>query len=259
MSLYAIGDLQGCLTSLENLLKLINFKQSDQLIFLGDLVNRGRYSLESLRFIKKINADVVLGNHDLHTIGVYYGIRKATLSDTIQNVIQSPDSDSLINWLKSKPLFLKKYDHIFVHAGINPLWSINQCMNYNEKVSIALIKSPETTLKRIFNKNVKNNKIPFEQLVVNFFTRVRYLNENCELFFKYTNYPNCSSYEIYPWYKLVKKNLLYPLIFGHWSQLGLNFFNNFICLDSGCVWGGKLTALRIDDYKIFQVKKSSKD
>jgi bis(5'-nucleosyl)-tetraphosphatase (symmetrical) len=82
---------------------------------------------------------------------------------------------------------------------------------------------------------------------------------NSELFFKYTNYPNQSSYEIYPWYKLVKESLFYPLIFGHWSQLGLNFFKNFVCLDSGCVWGNKLTALRIDDYKIFQVKKSHKD
>ena len=133
MSLYAIGDVQGCLVSLENLLKLINYKNSDQLIFLGDTVNRGKNSLETVRFLKKLDPDVVLGNHDLHTIGVYYGVRKLSKSDTIDNLIKSPDADSLIHWLKSKPLFLKKYDHTFVHAGINPLWSLNQCINYSEK------------------------------------------------------------------------------------------------------------------------------
>ena len=85
------------------------------------------------------------------------------------------------------------------------------------------------------------------------------MKKNYELYFIYTDYTNQSSNEIYPWYKLVKKNLFYPLIFGHWSQLGLNFYKNFICLDSGCMWEGKLTALRIDDYKVFQVKKSTKD
>ena len=142
---------------------------------------------------------------------------------------------------------------------MHPLWSINQCLNYSEKISYALIKNPEKTLKKIFNKVIDNKKQPIEQLVVNFFTRVRYLRKNYDLFFKDTNYPSQSTYEIYPWYKLIKQNLLYPLIFGHWSQLGLNFFKNFICLDSGCVWGGKLTALRIDDYKVFQVKKSPQD
>ena len=259
MSVYAIGDVQGCLVSLENLLKLINYKKSDQLIFLGDVVNRGNNSLETLRFLKELNADVVLGNHDLHTIGVYYGVRKISKSDTIANLTKSPDADSLIHWLKSKPLFLKKHDHIFVHAGMNPLWSLNQCLNYSEKISYALIKNPEKTLKKIFNKVINNKTPPIEQLIVNFFTRVRYLRKNYELFFKDTNYPSQSTYEIYPWYKLIKQNLLYPLIFGHWSQLGLNFFENFICLDSGCVWGGKLTALRIDDYKVFQVKKSPQD
>ena len=259
MSLYAIGDVQGCLVSLENLLKLINYKKSDHLIFLGDIVNRGRNSLETVRFLKELNSDVVLGNHDLHTIGVYYGVRKISKSDTIDNLIRSPDADSLIHWLKSKPLFLKKYNHTFVHAGINPLWSLNQCINYSEKVSFALIRNPENTLKKIFYKTINNKRPPIEQFIVNFFTRVRYLKKNYELFFRYTDYPNQSSNEIHPWYKLVKKNLFYPLIFGHWSQLGLNFYKNFICLDSGCVWGGKLTALRIDDYKVFQVKKSIKD
>ena len=251
--------MQGCLVSLENLLKLINYKKSDQLIFLGDVVNRGKNSLETLRLLKKINADVVLGNHDLHTIGVYYGVRVTSKSDTIDELIQSSDADSLIHWLKSKPLFLKKYNHAFVHAGINPLWNLNQCLNYSEKINYSLIRNPEATLRKIFYTSVSNKKQPIEQLVVNFFTRVRYVKINSELFFKYTNYPNQSSYEIYPWYKLVKESLFYPLIFGHWSQLGLNFFKNFVCLDSGCVWGNKLTALRIDDYKIFQVKKSHKD
>ena len=149
MSVYAIGDVQGCLFSLENLLKLINYKKSDQLIFLGDVVNRGNNSHETLRFLKALNADVVLGNHDLHTIGVYYGVRKISKSDTIANLTKSLDADSLIHWLKSKPLFLKKYDHVFVHAGMNPLWSLNQCLNYSEKISYALIKNPETTLKKI--------------------------------------------------------------------------------------------------------------
>ena len=147
MSVYAIGDVQGCLVSLENLLKLINYKKSDQLIFLGDIVNRGNNSLETLRFLKKLNPDVVLGNHDLHTIGVYYGVRKISESDTIANLTKSPDADSLIHWLKSKPLFLKKYDHIFVHAGMNPLWSLNQCLNHSEKISYALIKNLKKTYK----------------------------------------------------------------------------------------------------------------
>ena len=158
MSLYAIGDVQGCLVSLENLLKLINYKKSDQLIFLGDVVNRGKILLKLLGFLKSLIPDVVLGNHDLHTIGVYYGVRKISKSDTIANLTKSPDADSLIHWLKSKPLFLKKYDHTFVHAGINPLWSLNKCINYSEKVSYALIRNPENTLKKYFIKQTTKDR-----------------------------------------------------------------------------------------------------
>lgn len=270
MSTYAIGDLQGCYTELKDLLDKINFDVSnDQLWFAGDLVNRGPESLECLRFVKSLgnNSKVVLGNHDLHLLAVANKVRKPHRNDTFDEILNADDAEELLSWIKSQPLFVTDPDLSFtmIHAGLPPQWTLKQAQELAEETE-ALFQSNRFD---DFIQNMYGNQpdtwaeelIDDERhrFIINCFTRIRYLEENGKLNLKETCAPGEQSKSLIPWYALDdRKTKKDKIIFGHWSTVHLGNENNFnqynaYPLDTGCLWGGELTALRLEDEVCFSV------
>jgi bis(5'-nucleosyl)-tetraphosphatase (symmetrical) len=256
MSTYAIGDIQGCFKELMLLLEKINFNPSiDNLIFTGDLVNRGPDSLEVLKYLYSINDSVinVLGNHDLHLIAqsLKDGSIK-TKDETLKPILESKKKINLIEWLRHSPIlhFEKDLDILLVHAGIHPYWNINQAQKYAHEIE-TIIRADQP--KRFFSKMYTNEswKKGLEDTkrynaIVNTFTRMRYLTNSGICDFKQKNSPDKITDQLIPWFSYPDRKIQdYLILFGHWSNL--NYHNNFgvICLDGGCVWGGQLIAINI--------------
>ena len=270
MSTYAIGDIQGCYTELQNLLNEINFNEkNDQLWFAGDLVNRGPKSLQTLRFIKSlgVSAKIVLGNHDLHLIAASKNIRPISNKDTIKEILTADDADELINWLKSRPLLLTDTDLGFtmVHAGIAPQWSLDAAKNFakecesilqNEKIDDFLMHMYGDT-PNIWSDSIEG--YARQRFIINCFTRIRFCTINGTLDLDVKVAPGSQKKSLIPWYALPnRKTIDNKIIFGHWSTIHLGVENNFkkynvYPVDTGCLWGGQLTAMRLDDEKIFSV------
>ena len=267
MSTYAIGDLQGCFNSLEALLTKINFDlASDDLWLVGDLVNRGPLSLECLRFVSSLGtrATVVLGNHDLHLLAVADGVSKVGKCDTIQAILDAPDRDDLLAWLRRQKLLHVDGDYMMVHAGLLPQWSFTQAVAIAGEIE-TLIRGPD---RREFLKNMYGNEpnrwddslpdIERRRLATNAMTRMRTLGEDNEInlefkgtFAELAAMPSA----LVPWFTRRHPSFADKTILaGHWSALGLHVTPNFIGLDSGCVWGHQLTACRLEDRAIFQVE-----
>ena len=276
MSTYAIGDIQGCYTELQNLLNEINFNEkNDQLWFAGDLVNRGPKSLQTLRFIKSLGASakIVLGNHDLHLIAASKNIRPISNKDTIKEILTADDADELINWLKSRPLLFTDTDLGFtmVHAGIAPQWSLDAAKNFakecesilqNEKIDDFLMHMYGDT-PNIWSDSIEG--YARQRFIINCFTRIRFCTINGTLDLDVKVAPGSQKKSLIPWYALPnRKTIDNKIIFGHWSTIHLGSENNFkkynvYPIDTGCLWGGQLTAMRLDDEKIFSVtSKQSK-
>ncbi len=262
MATYAIGDIQGCYNELRQLLKDINFKSdSDTLWFTGDLVNRGPKSLETLRFIKAMNdnAIVVLGNHDLHLLAAAYTGSKPGRKDTLDKILNAPDREELLNWLEHRPLI--HTDDItnltMVHAAIHPNWSIGQAQALAAEVE-AILQSEQHT---DFYKNMYGDEPavwsedlrgwPRLRHITNVFTRLRFCHQDGALALSHKCEPGAQPEELQPWFSMenrVSNND--NIIFGHWSTLILAkniVYGNVHPLDTGCLWGGHLTAMRIDD------------
>ena len=270
MSTYAIGDIQGCYTELQNLLNEINFNEkNDQLWFSGDLVNRGPKSLQTLRFIKSLGASakIVLGNHDLHLIAASKNIRPISNKDTIKEILTADDADELINWLKSRPLLLTDTDLGFtmVHAGIAPQWTLDAAKNFakecesilqNEKIDDFLMHMYGDT-PNIWSDSIEG--YARQRFIINCFTRIRFCTINGTLDLDVKVAPGSQKKSLIPWYALPnRKTIDNKIIFGHWSTIHLGSENNFkkynvYPIDTGCLWGGQLTAMRLDDEKIFSV------
>ncbi len=263
MAIYAIGDLQGCYEDLINLLDKINFNtQNDTLWFVGDLVNRGPDSLKTLRYVKDLgtNALTVLGNHDLHLLATYHGLKR-NKDASIQEILNAPDCEELINWLRSQPLLVhdKKSQFTMVHAGIYPLWNLSQAQQYAHELETVLRSSGYLDfLKHMYgdlpNKWHKDISA-WERLrfICNAFTRMRYCSPECQLDFNHNGELGSQGNELIPWFdvkqRAAQKN---KIVFGHWSTLGyfkdqkkFSIPDNIYPTDTGCVWGGKLTALKI--------------
>lgn len=259
MALYAIGDLQGCYAPLRALLDAIAFDPArDRLWFAGDLVNRGPRSLECLRFVRSLGAAAVavLGNHDLHLVTQHEGFERARKDDTFDDVLGAPDAKELVDWLRTRPMMHAANGYAMVHAGLLPGWSM--------KKSLALAKEVETALKaadyREFLKNMYGSK-PEEwsdalegwdrlRVIVNAMTRMRFCTMKGRMEFHAKGAKPPPGY--LPWYE-TRPAKETPIVFGHWSQLGLRLDARATCLDSGCVWGGSLSALRLEDRVLFQV------
>lgn len=274
MAVYAIGDVQGCLKTLQALLKKINFKpEDDQLWFCGDLVNRGPDSLATLRFVKslqdtskkgKTSAVVTLGNHDLHLLAVAFGATNERKSDTLTPILRAPDRDDLLDWLIQQPLFHqdKKLGFCMTHAGIPPQWSIAETRNYSREVEEKLT-SPKA--RKFFQHMYGNTPDKWDEnlkswerlrLITNYLTRMRFCTPKGKLDFNSKGLLEDCPKGYIPWFESPKRNKdKLHILFGHWAALQGKCSNpNIYALDTGCVWGKQLSAFRLDDKTWFRCK-----
>lgn len=264
MATYAIGDLQGCHTEFRQLLELLEFNPArDKLWLVGDLVNRGSDSLAVLRLIKSLGdaAMTVLGNHDLHLLSVAAGVSETKRGDTLAEILAAPDREELLFWLRHRPLVHLENNHLLVHAGLLPQWTVAQ--------TIALAHEAETVLRgenyvdffqHMYGNTpncwdeslVGNQKL---RLIINALTRLRICTPQGEMEFKYKGEIAHIPEGYLPWFDAPnRQSASVTVIFGHWSALGLKLCDNLCALDTGCLWGGKLSAVRLEDRALFQVR-----
>ena len=254
--IYAVGDIQGCGPSLKALIKKLPKKSN--LIFLGDLVNRGPDSLGALRQLKSLQesgrAECILGNHDLHLLAIDAGLRKTKGLDTVDAILQAPDRRELINWIRKRPMALSNGKVLTVHAGVLPQWDLQQTIECAQEVEKALrSKSYKEFLANMYGNtpNKWSNSLKgYERLrvITNALTRMRFCTPSGQMEFESKEGLGSGPKGFMPWFNTPKRKTKDALIyFGHWSTLGLLRRNNVIGLDTGCVWGGKLTALEIAD------------
>ena len=265
MSTYAIGDIQGCYTELQRLLELIHFNPSQDVLWCtGDLVNRGPNSLEVLRFFKglKERAIVVLGNHDLHLLAVAHGNTEYLKPrDTLAPILKAPDRDELLAWLRQRPFLHHDADFklTMIHAGLPPQWDLVQTRQCAVEVEEAL----RSQIYRQYLANLYGNEPKkwsekvkgWERLrfITNCFTRLRYCNAKGKLALKKKGPPSFDiNDEEQPWFLWSHRaSRDMRIIFGHWSTLGYYVNHGVYALDTGCLWGGALTALRLEDKQVF--------
>ena len=273
MPSYAIGDVQGCFQELQDLLNTINFdEQRDKLWFTGDLVNRGPDSLAMLRFAKKLNAVSVLGNHDLHLLAIATGTREPGKKDTFKAILNADDRDELLHWLRHLPFIHhdEETSYTMVHAGFPPQWDLQQAIELTSEVESVLRSNHYAELL----KNMYGNKPDFwekklkgiehQRFIINACTRMRFCTTEGQLDFQLSDPPGSQPASLQPWFTVkARKTRNEKIIFGHWASLyhgNLHDFKQFNVypLDTGCVWGDKLTAMRLEGGKFFQVPSRQK-
>ncbi|MDH5180113.1 MAG: symmetrical bis(5'-nucleosyl)-tetraphosphatase [Gammaproteobacteria bacterium] len=257
MATYAIGDLQGCYSDLQRLLEKLQFNpQQDRLWFAGDLVNRGPESLQCLRFVKSLGdrAITVLGNHDLHLLAVAAGMKEAK-DDGLDKITAAHDSAELLDWLRRQPLLHHDRQHslVMVHAGIYPFWNLPQAQSCAKELEAVLSGDHYHDFLHVMYGNEparwEDGLQDWDRLrfICNSFTRMRFCNTDGRLDLVDKGKPGSQIQNYMPWYAVPgRKTAHIPVLFGHWSTLGDPAVNNIYPLDHGCVWGGQLTALRID-------------
>jgi len=263
MSDYIVGDVQGCITSLKNLLKKINFSyDSDRLFLLGDVVNRGENNLETMKFIlsNQDNFEMVLGNHDIHLLACHFDSQKMKKNDNFQDILKSNSRDEIIEYLLSNPIALELNGSLLVHAGIPPIWSKKDVFYYSDFIKSNMQSSNSKKFINSIYSNEPNKFIDSNTMIekaayaINALTRMRFCSEIGEIDYKAKgnfddNPPGYRAWFLYDNEKL--RNI--DIFFGHWSTL--KDFNQpkRYHLDTGCVWGNKLTAIRFEDKEIFAV------
>lgn len=258
MALYAIGDIQGCWLELQALLDKINFDpDEDTLWFTGDLVNRGPGSLETLRYVKSLGsaALTVLGNHELHFLAIFYEKFKPGKHDTFDELLTAHDRDELIDWLRHQPLFHhdEKQGYCLVHAGLPPQWNIAEAKKRaNEVETILRSDQIEDFLDHMYGDtpDIWSDALTgWDRLrfITNCFTRIRYCDRSGRLDLKQKGPPGSQPDGLLPWFELPdRKSRDEEIVFGHWSTLGFQAREGIYALDTGCLWGGELTALQLD-------------
>lgn len=264
MATYAIGDIQGCYDSLQRLLEKCAFDPvRDRLWLVGDLVNRGPRSLETLRFFKSLGeaALTVLGNHDLYLLMVAEGGAKYRgKDDTLDDILESPDRADLLDWLRRQPLCHTEGGYCLVHAGLLPQWTAERARELAREAENAL-QGPDF---REFVMNLWGSEPaawsddltgwPRLRVIVNAMTRMRFCTLDGTMEFKVKGKVANAPAGHLPWFDLPgRRSADSVLITGHWSALGLKITPNLLALDSGCLWGGHLTAVRLEDRRVFQV------
>jgi bis(5'-nucleosyl)-tetraphosphatase (symmetrical) len=269
MAIYAIGDIQGCYYAFQALLTRIQFDpKQDQLWLVGDLVNRGSGSLEVLRwcYAHQDSLKVVLGNHDLHALVVAHGFVKAHKSDTLDGLLGAADRDVLLDWLRHQRLMVKEDNLLMVHAGLLPQWSAEQAMSCAAEVEAAL--QGDRYLEFLFHMygNRPNRwsdhltGLGRLRLITNAMTRLRVCTAQGEMEFAFKGELEDVPNGFMPWFDVpTRATQTSEVIFGHWSALGLQHRNNVYSLDTGCLWGGQLTAMNIHTKVITQVESNPLD
>lgn len=268
MATYVIGDVQGCHFSFLNLLKEISFKfNKDKLIFVGDLVNRGRHSLEFLNWCyeNQSNINFVLGNHDLHLMAIYFGQGDLRPDDTLDGILESTNIKKYINWLLGGNLSLDVKDFFIVHAGLYPKWGTREAHGYGLDVMKSIRKNPNRFFEEMYGNNPvlwseNLNPIDHQRFVVNSMTRMRFLRHDLSLDLEYKGSSiSDNNLDSKAWFLFERKRQKKKIISGHWSAIGLKEHVYGISIDTGCVWGNKLTAFNLENNKIYQVNAASKD
>lgn len=267
MAIYAIGDIQGCYAELQQLLEKIRFDPAQDRIWLvGDLVNRGPDSLQVLRLIKSFgdSAVTVLGNHDLHLLAVAAGEAALHRSDTLDEVLHASDRDELLVWLRHRPLLHTERDCVLVHAGLLPQWSVSQAAGLAREVEDALRSDDYAKFfEHMYGNSPHGWRDDYSgykrlRVITNAFTRMRICTPLGEMEFKFKGEVEKIPQGYMPWFDLPKRRSRdATILFGHWSALGLKVTPNLIALDTGCLWGGTLTAIRLEDRQLFQVECTS--
>lgn len=263
MPTYAVGDIQGCIEPLKCLLEKVKFDPSkDTLWSVGDVVNRGTHCLETLNFLYSLRESLVmvLGNHDLHLLAIAAGVRKPHRSDTLDEILASPERETLLNWLRHQPLVHREQGYALVHAGIPPQWSITDAVNYSNEVATVLRSDNSTAFfaKMYGNEpaNWSDELSGMERLrvITNYLTRMRFCTKAGELDLqsKGTD-PETEALKVHgsdlaPWFEHRNRTDDNEIIlFGHWASLqGKTHFKHAIGLDTGCVWGGTLSLFSLE-------------
>ncbi|MFO1433208.1 MAG: symmetrical bis(5'-nucleosyl)-tetraphosphatase [Candidatus Competibacteraceae bacterium] len=258
MAVYAIGDVQGCYTALQRLLERLCFDPSrDTLWFAGDLINRGPQSLAVVRLVRSLGerAIAVLGNHDLTLLAVAEGVRKPKHSDTFQAILTAPDREELLHWLRRQPLLYHDpaLGFTLVHAGLTPQWDLQQARSCAAEVEMVL-QGPayQDFIFQMFGSEPRLwcdelQGIERWRFIVNCFTRLRYCHEDGALNFSEKGPPGSQAAGLWPWFQIPwRRHAGLNIVFGHWASLGYYRAPGIYSLDSGCVWGGRLTAIRLD-------------
>ncbi|WP_019451257.1 symmetrical bis(5'-nucleosyl)-tetraphosphatase [Cupriavidus sp. BIS7] len=260
----AIGDLQGCAPSLHELLE--HLPQDAPLRLVGDLVNRGPASLETLRTIMAMGDRVrtVLGNHDIHLLAVAAGVRKKGKSDTFDDILRAPDCETLLTWLRHQPLAIREDDFLIVHAGVLPQWSPDQVISLAREVE-AELQGPnwQAFLAGVFGNAAdrwRDDLVGIERhrVIVNALTRLRFCSADGVMDLKTKEGLDDAPSGVTPWFDAPERRTGdVTMVCGHWSTLGLVIRPNLVALDTGCVWGGKLTAVKLaarpDERTVVQV------
>jgi bis(5'-nucleosyl)-tetraphosphatase (symmetrical) len=262
MAVWAIGDIQGCYGSFQSLLQKIQFDpRYDTLWLAGDVVNRGDDSLATLSYLYEIRDSVrmVLGNHDLTLIAAYYGIKKS--NPTIDPLLKSPQADTLVGWLRQQKFLHTdfKLGYCMAHAGISPEFDLGMAIEYAKRIEQKLqSENPESWLRAMFKGSVERfdrhaSPEDIDRYILSSFTRMRYCYKDHRLDFKQKGAPTpeVRAKGMKPWFECEnRKEIDLKIIFGHWSTLGFYHNEDVLALDTGCLWGGKLTAARIDTPKV---------
>ncbi len=260
MAVYAIGDIQGCDSEFQQLLDLLNFDTAaDSLWLVGDLVNRGPGSLATLRRVKALGsaAQVVLGNHDLHLLAVAHtDTRRIRSKDTLEEILAAPDRDELLHWLRHRPLLHHdaQLDYTMVHAGLAPQWTLDTALQCADEVQTML--RDEHAYRDLFKQmygDLPDRWSPDLQgmerarFSINCFTRMRFCRSDGSIDLKCKSAPGKAPVGLLPWFQFpARASRALRIVCGHWSALDYHDGDGVLSIDTGCVWGARLCAVRLD-------------
>lgn len=257
MTTWAIGDVQGCFEPLRRLLLRVAYRPGeDRLCFVGDLVNRGPDSLETLRFMVEHDVTAVLGNHDIYALARWLGVTERTRDDTLDALLAAPDRDRLFAWLVSRPVLTEVLGHTLVHGGILPGWTLTQAHDEARAIEAHLRGDARALLSHYFQRP----RLPFDPSLggldracaaLNVFVRLRFVDARGAAVKGATPPERPPRPDARPWF--LAGHWEHPIVFGHWAALGLWLDERVAGLDSGCVWGNSLTALDLEARRVFSV------
>lgn len=267
MATYAIGDIQGCYEPFLQLLERVRFDPAkDRLWLVGDLVNRGPRSLDVLRFLVEHRHAVqaVLGNHDIYALARAFNVTSPTDDETLAAFVAAPDRDALVAWLLTCPVLFEANGHALVHAGFLPAWDFATARREARAVEAALATDPAGLLNSYFNRkrhpwSLSLSGVDRAVSALSVFTRIRFVDGDGRFVSGSGAAEKPPVAGVVPWFKAPRGTTGTPIVFGHWASLGLWIEGDVMALDSGCVWNGSLTAVRIEDRAVFSVSNRKEE